>query len=272
MMKRVITKQAAPLLALGAVMAIMGGSPATALTILVANGSFDAPGTIAGGLYQTGQTASLPGWTVNPQNGSQIDCVVPGNTAGNGTSQICGPYLAGNSQTYPKFTLWAAPGPSPDGGNYFLMDGDSNFRAPLTQTITGLTVGTVYQLTFYQAAGQEDCLADDGTNCDPPGNADLTMQWKVTFGSQTQNSTKFTIPPHTTTSWMSQTMDFTASSTSQVLKFLANGTPNGDPPLIFLDGVALQPIPEPGTFALIGIGALLLLFGRRWWGRHSACR
>ena len=47
--------------------------------------------------------------------------------------------------------------PSPAGGPFMGLDGDPNFTGPLEQTITGLTVGQTYQLSFYWAGGE---LAD----------------------------------------------------------------------------------------------------------------
>src|ERR1700683_3813281 len=41
---------------------------------------------------------------------------------------------------------------SPDGGNMVAADGDPLFSAAFSQTITGLTVGGSYSLSFYQAA------------------------------------------------------------------------------------------------------------------------
>jgi hypothetical protein len=137
----------------------------------------------------------------------------------------------------------------------------------LHQTVTGLVIGQTYQLSFYQAAGQEDCLVDDGTNCDPqpgaPHYPNLSQQWQVTFGSSIQTSTLMITAPHGLTAWNAQTMTFTATATSQVLSFLALGTPNGGPPLAFLDGITLNAVPEPGTSALLGLGLLMLPLGGR---------
>jgi hypothetical protein len=236
-------------------------SPAKASPNLVVNGSFDDTGTVQGGFYSDSPASNLPGWTIN-SNSSQIDCVVPGNAFGGGAQQICGPYT-GHSQTSPKFTLWTAPGPSPAGGNYFLMDGDTNFESALTQQLNNLVIGGQYRLSFYQASGQEDCLVDDGSNCDPAGGGNLTQRWQVKFGSATQNSTLMTTAPHGSVGWNSQVLTFTATAATQTLSFLAVGTPNGAPPLVFLDGVTLTAVPEPATSALLGLGLLILPFSRK---------
>ncbi|QXQ08678.1 PEPxxWA-CTERM sorting domain-containing protein [Sphingosinicellaceae bacterium] len=61
-------------------------------------------------------------------------------------------------------------------------------------------------------------------------------------------------------------MTFTASAVSQVLSFLAVGTPNGAPPISFLDGVSLTAaVPEPATWGLmlVGFGAVGITARRR---------
>jgi hypothetical protein len=80
----------------------------------------------------------------------------------------------------------------------------------------------------------------------------------VSFGSATQTSSYMTGNGSTNTisPWALQTMTFTATSSTQVLSFLSVGT--GDPPLVFLDGINLAPVPEPATVLLMGAGVLLV--------------
>uniref|UniRef100_Q01UL1 PEP-CTERM protein-sorting domain-containing protein n=1 Tax=Solibacter usitatus (strain Ellin6076) TaxID=234267 RepID=Q01UL1_SOLUE len=262
---------------------LMLASQASAASLIV-NGSFDAPGTQVGGFTsacsQSVATINCPflspgsgsgGWQVTILgNNGQIDCVVPGNAVGGGTSPtlICTPGNPPSTQVTGggyKFTLWQAPGPSLDKGNYFLADGGSSFSGALSQSVSGLTVGSLYKLTFWQAAGQENCLYDDGVNCDPPGNVNLTQDWQVTFGSTSLTSTTMSTPIHTSFAWNQQIMFFTATATTQVLTFLAQGTPNSAPPILMLDGVTLESAPEPATSALfaLGLGLLAIPLGRR---------
>jgi hypothetical protein len=131
---------------------------------------------------------------------------------------------------------------SPDGGNFVAIDGDPRFTAPLLQTISGLTVGREYQLSFLQASGQQK------------GDTGITaQQWNVTFGGGVgQLSTLMLTPSQGSTPWTLQTMDFTASSASEVLNFMASGV--GAPPVALLADVSLTAIPEPTTWVLMALG------------------
>ncbi|MCU1235187.1 MAG: hypothetical protein JWP63_3154 [Candidatus Solibacter sp.] len=251
-------------------MVALGAAPAHAIS-LITNGSFDAPGTVVGGFSGTCTTGppncpALPGWNVQILSGNgQIDCIVPGS-AGASPTLVCTPgdppsTSVGGGKF--KFTLWATPGPSPNGGNFFLVDGGSQFSGALSQTVTGLTVGSIYRLSFWQAATQENCLFDDGVNCDPPGNVNLTQKWQVTFGSTVLTSTTMSTPIHTSFAWNQQIMYFTAQSTSQVLKFFAQGTPDSAPPIALLDDVVLVEAPEAATSGLLALG-LLAVAAQRW--------
>jgi hypothetical protein len=139
------------------------------------------------------------------------------------------------------------PATSPNGGNFVQSDSTPGLSLPITQTIIGLTVGQSYNLTFYQAAGQQQ----NGTGA-------TTNQWQVSLGSQTQFSTLMPLPQGGIAPWQSQAMTFSASSTSELLSFIAVGT-GGVPPQVFLDGVDMEAsVPEPSArFLLAGIGTAI---------------
>nr|ADN16572.1 conserved hypothetical protein [Gloeothece verrucosa PCC 7822] len=140
---------------------------------------------------------------------------------------------------------------SPAGGNYIASDSDPTYSGPLQQVITGLIVGHTYELSFYEGAAQE-----------ATAQLNPVTRWYVGFGNQTFTSTLFNLPNQGFSGWQKQTTTFTATSTSQLLQFVALGGPSGAPPVSLLDGVSLvdtAPVPEPftilGSAAALGLGA-----------------
>ena len=113
----------------------------------------------------------------------------------------------------------------------------------------GLNVGNHYTLSFYQAAAQQHGL-----------NGATTEQWAVTFGGVTQYTSLQHNPSHGFQPWTQQTLDFVATSSTQVLNFLAVGTPSGLPPISLLDGVSLTEVsqvggaPEPSSWMMMLAG------------------
>jgi hypothetical protein len=212
---------------------------------LITNGSFENTGT-ATASFSINKDAVLPGWTATPSGNKILDCLVMAGA----TTNLCGPTAFGGGMQF-----WVNPGPSPDGGNFVAIDGASAYSTPLTQMVSGLVVGQSYILTFWQAAAQQKGF--DGAT---------TERWQVDFGSQSQLSTLMNNANHGSVGWMSQSMRFTAASTSQLLSFIAVGTPAGLPPFVLLDGVSMtMEAPEPATFGMIGavLVALPLLTGMR---------
>jgi hypothetical protein len=215
--------------------------PARAVTIINGNFSQTTPPSPTTGFELVSGSNQLTGWTYN----GSIGCLVVPST-----TNSCGP---GNNSLW----TWKTP---PDGSNFVALDADgANIPGSISQTVTGLTPGTTYTLSFIQAAAQF-----------MPLNGPTTETWIVTFGGQTQDSTTMTNASEGFTGWFTQSMTFTASSATQVLTFLASGTPNGAPPTDLLADVALTggttntPTPEPATYAGVMIGlAGLLVFRRR---------
>jgi hypothetical protein len=157
---------------------------------------------------------------------------------------------------YPGF-----PATSPQGGNFVQSDSTPNYALPITQSISGLTAGQSYTLSFYQAAGQGQ--GDTGATTD---------QWEVTLGSSTQYSALMSIPQGGMFPWTSQTLTLTADNTTDLLSFIAIGS-GGVPPQIFLDGVDMEPsVPEPSALMLLlGVGVVCVLgrAGRRLCARRA---
>ena len=66
--------------------------------------------------------------------------------------------------------------------------------------------------------------------------------------------------------WMTETFDYVATSSTEVLSFLASGSPAGQPPFALLANVSMTQVPEPATWALMltGLAALAgIVRGRR---------
>ena len=90
------------------------------------------------------------------------------------------------------------------------------------------------------------------------------------LGSDFQNTPTVTVPNHGFSGWMQQTFTFTATSTTEVLSFLAVGdTPV--PPFLLLDGVTVDEYtPEPGSVYLMLSGLTLLGGVTRFRQKRSA--
>jgi len=200
----------------------LAATAAQAVTNLVTNGSFE---TVSSGV--TGKTSfsgNVTGWT----GGGGLTFIDYPGTADDGS------YLS----VYKGF-----PATSPDGGKFVEADADPNYAKAISQTIGGLIVGNTYMLTFYQGAGQQAGFTGP-----------TTERWQVTFGTTTKLSSQYSLAQGATGPWQAQSMTFTATAASQALSFLAVGTPVGQPPIAFLDGVSLTAVPEPATWALLLAG------------------
>lgn len=216
---------------------------AQAATELVKNGGFET----STGVGQFDHTVTISDWSSKGYN------FLFGAT---------GADSAGVQGEYGNLSLWGANNggakalaSSGNGGQFVAADGAYGVAA-VTQTINGLTAGKKYTLNFEWAAAQQQGF--DGAT---------TEQWLVNLGSNaatTQATSVYHNANHSSSSWMQETMTFTAAGSSQVLSFLAVGTPEGKPPFSLLDGVSMvAEVPEPSEWAMLFAGLGLMGFMAR---------
>lgn len=207
---------------------------------LVQNGSFEQllePNTASEfGSQQPAQ--QVTGWTSTGYN----FVFTPGSADTTG-SNITGSYY---------LKLWGSNDggtnvitTSPDGGNFIGMDGVYK-AGPISQTISGLAVGTSTTVSFWYAGAQQYSY-----------NGITTEGFAVSLGNQTMDTPTLTDASNGFTGWQYETLTFTPTSSTEVLSFLALGTPNGEPPFSLLDGVSVNTnvTPEPSSLALLLTGA-----------------
>ncbi len=235
----------------GLIVALVVGVPGAAtadLINLVQNGSFE---TFSGGYKGlqseignsvTSNYSYMPGWTVNGPIGLLF---------ASGSADTSGSYQTPDAH---YLYLWGSNNggantitDSPDGGNFVGLDGSKTYQTSLSQTINGLTVGQKYDVSFDWAAAQQYGY-----------NGATTEGFQVSLGGSSQQTAIYSNANHGFSGWMTQTFTFTADNTSDVLSFLALGTPSGEPPFSLLDGVkmSVSSVPEPSTLALMGLGLL----------------
>ena len=194
------------------------------------------------------------GWSL-----AAIDQNVQWGVAGTYSFVMTSPTATVNAPLGGAFSMVAGT-VSPDGGNLFAATsqvGTSGLQQ-LFQTISGLTAGNEYTLSFYEGLGQRSGYTGTASGF-----------WNVTFGSETYTSPTVNTPSGGFTGWTQRSTTFTASSASQLLMFVFTGSSSGSFPVGALDGVWLgepspAPVPEidPASFgsalALV-VGALGIL-------------
>jgi hypothetical protein len=228
------------------------------LGVAGAAGSAEAANLVVNGNFEN---------TVTPTGSSQINWA--GASVNNWTSAAAGAnpgynfiYVSGDGTANSRFgantvSLWNVINDTrPGGGNNFIASDPQFDTGPLSQTINGLTIGSVYTLTFDWAGAQQQ--GRDGAT---------TEAWQVSLGSETHSTATLNNANHGFTGWFTATLGFTATSTSEVLSFLATGGPSGtEPPFVLLDNVSLDlRVPEPMTLSVFGIG----LVGAAAWKRRK---
>ncbi|MRW86287.1 PEPxxWA-CTERM sorting domain-containing protein [Pseudoduganella sp. FT26W] len=245
------------LLSLLAVAAMSAGNANAASTNLVKNGDFTQ--VTNGNNNQVGHVAGVTGetllsdWTSYDGNNGGYNFVLNGGQVTSAASAI-------SLQSFTSQT---------NGGNFFASD-PLYHAGVLSQSISGLTVGGTYTLTFDYALGQQSGFT--GANTD---------YWQVLFGGTakahdlevgvlpantvSKNSAALSIATGGFSGWQTSTMTFTAAEATQVLSFFAQGSA-GAPPFLLLDNVSLTAaVPEPSTWGMMlgGMGLVGFMARRR---------
>jgi hypothetical protein len=190
-------------------------------------------------LGQIGFNTTASPWVASGDDQHSYDFIL------NGTGNSVG--VSGNVAMY---------GPLPasgDGGNYLGIDpvytphtGNTTSGVnSISQTISGLQIGSTYTLSFYWAAAQQQNYV---------GNT--TEGWNFGLGD-TAHSVSGSDLSQSFGGWKTDSITVTATATSEVLTFVAEGGPNsGNPPFDLLDGVSLtKNVPDSSSTAgLMGLG------------------
>jgi len=256
----------------------------TARANLVQNGDFSSvtytgPGTAAGhglttlfgqfgsGTPSSGQVLAVTSWSTGGYNFVFAPGTADSGTKAGGANTGAPKEAVGEAtitvggKTYGNTYLWGPNNGSsnglsgpPGGGNFLALDGAYEQDA-VEQTITGLTVNQTYALTFYWAGAQQESYTGITTD-----------KLTVKLGSATGVTSTITVPSEGFSGWMQQTFYFQANSTSEVLSFLAAGTPNGEPPFALIANVDLEVVPDSSNwmiFGAFGVGCVVFEVARR---------
>jgi PEP-CTERM motif len=224
-----------------------GAAPASAGN-LVTNGGFEeVSGNADPSFFLSDGAGNVTGWTTSSNDDSN-------------NILFASPTDVATRHDGAEFGFWSTSSvtASHSGGNFVAFDGDpiGGAQQSMSQTISGLTVGETYTLSFEWAATQFEFV--NGPAGDWSGATINKIE--VSLGGGVPQDTEVApVGSKGFTGWIPETFNFMATSISEVLLFVSIGAPSGQPPVALLDGVSLTgdvpgPVPEPATWAMMGIG------------------
>lgn len=119
----------------------------------------------------------------------------------------------------------------------------------IKQDISGLSIGTTYQVNFEQSISWSNNAGQGAGG-----------YWDVGFGSEVRQS-EFMANPGSGVAfgWQNQSLLFTATAATQTLRFQSVPAVSGDRLSIGLDGVSISAIPIPAAVWLFGSGIFGLI-------------
>jgi hypothetical protein len=123
--------------------------------------------------------------------------------------------------------------------------------ASIWQDINGFTVGNTYRLSFFTSIYRNDPFIGEVSGWASLGSGTVSFS----YPANPQYSTFGYVSP-----WIERSFDFVASDS--ILRLQVNGSHQGFGGFIGLDDFSIQPVPEPGSILLYGLGLTALLVAK----------
>lgn len=155
-------------------------------------------------------------------------------------------------------SLWNTPF-----GDYFAMGAATGqtggaYREGISQSVSGLTIGETYEISFSHANG---LFYNPGTpgfyeGVGTAGGWEVLVDGSSILLASSTNDNSVAALEHTS-DWQSSTATFTATATTHDIQFIAF-KPDGSqlPTFQFLDDVSVTQVPEPSSLTLSVLGLL----------------
>jgi len=168
-------------------------------------------------------------------------------------NDVTGWYIPASDGTYPwglqNANVFGA-GPAAAGNQWIVLgEAGTGFEYTIQQTLSGLTSGSSYNVTFAIASEQGCCS---------------TAEVSFLAGSATAAQT-FSAPNSGSywTQWSYKSMAFVANAASVTIQFKNLNPSSSNGIDLGLDDVSVSAVPEPSTWAMAGLGLAALWFVRR---------